>query len=134
MQKDKAKVLMAAAGVPVAHGHAWSTGSTLRPRTRCWPPPLRAQARSTRDRRSGVIIVRERAQPSARRRSVGRTGRIDDLILAETFVAGRELTCAVIGDRALDVIDIVVEPPATSTTTTRNTPTGGSTHVLSGQS
>ena len=54
----------------------------------------------------GVIIVKEdRTHPPQE------LGRADwphgELVLAETFVAGRELTCAVMGDRPLGVIDIL---------------------------
>jgi D-alanine-D-alanine ligase len=53
----------------------------------------------------GVIIVRDgRAHPPQQ------VGRADwgygDEILAESYVAGRELTCAVMGDKALGVIEI----------------------------
>ncbi len=37
-------------------------------------------------------------------------------VLCERYIAGKELTCAVMGDRALDVIEIV---PTTNSTTTR---------------
>ncbi|MFX5813182.1 D-alanine--D-alanine ligase, partial [Acinetobacter baumannii] len=32
---------------------------------------------------------------------------LDETVLVEPFIAGRELTCAVMGDRALAVIEIV---------------------------
>ena len=54
----------------------------------------------------GVIIVKE--DRAIRRRSSARDDwPHGDMVLAENFVAGRELTCAVMGDRALGVIDIV---------------------------
>ena len=53
----------------------------------------------------GVVIVKEdRAHPP---QEVGRDDwPYGDRLLAERFVAGKELTCAVIGDRALDIIEI----------------------------
>ena len=41
-----------------------------------------------------------------------------DRLLAERYIAGKELTCAVMGDKALDVIDIV--STSDSTTMKRN--------------
>jgi D-alanine-D-alanine ligase len=53
----------------------------------------------------GVLIVQEDHEhpPQELTRSDWAYG---DSLLAEKFVAGRELTCAVIGERALDVIEI----------------------------
>jgi len=53
----------------------------------------------------GVVIVKaDRAHPP---QEVGRADwPYGDRLLAERFVAGKELTCAVIGDRALDIIEI----------------------------
>jgi D-alanine-D-alanine ligase len=52
-------------------------------------------------------------------------------ILIERYIAGKELTCAVLGDRALDVIDIV---PATAFYDYEaKYAAGGSRHVLPAQ-
>jgi D-alanine-D-alanine ligase len=54
----------------------------------------------------GVFIVTENdPAPPAELSSPGWTH--GDLMLAEQFIAGRELTCAVMGDRPLDVIEIL---------------------------
>ena len=54
----------------------------------------------------GVFIVAENdPAPPAELSSPGWTH--GDLMLAEQFIAGRELTCAVMGDRPLDVIEIL---------------------------
>ncbi len=70
----------------------------------------------------GVIIVRDgRSHPP---QEVGRDDwGYGDEILAETYVAGRELTCAVMGDKALGVIEIS-RRRASGTTSTRSTPRG----------
>ena len=54
----------------------------------------------------GVIIVREhRSHPP---QELGREDwAFGDMMLVENYVAGRELTCAVMGDTPLGVIDIV---------------------------
>ena len=47
-----------------------------------------------------------------------------EMMLAEQFIAGRELTCAVMGDRPLDVIEIV-RRAAVGTIMRRNTQKAG---------
>lgn len=56
----------------------------------------------------GVVIVREEqsAPPQILASSEWKYG---DWVLVERYVAGRELTCAVVGDEALDVCEIVPE-------------------------
>jgi D-alanine-D-alanine ligase len=51
-----------------------------------------------------------------------------DMLLAEPFIAGKELTCAVMGDRALDVIEVV--PTARFYDYEAKYAPGGSTHLL----
>ena len=102
MQKDKAKLVMAAAGVPVAHGFTVNRFEAAK--RHVLPPPYVLKP-INEGSSVGVIIVKEdRTHPPQE------LGRADwphgDLVLAETFVAGRELTCAVMGDRPLGVIDI----------------------------
>ena len=53
----------------------------------------------------GVIIVREdRSHPP--QELLREDWAYGEKVLVESYVAGRELTCAVMGDRALGVIDI----------------------------
>jgi D-alanine-D-alanine ligase len=100
--KDKAKMVMAAAGVPVAPGKAVSRFEAARGHV--LPPPyvLKPVAEGSS---YGVFIVREGTSrpPQELLRPDWPYG---DLMLAEKYIAGRELTCAVMGDRALDVIEI----------------------------
>jgi D-alanine-D-alanine ligase len=125
MQKDKAKLLFAAAGVPVAHGvvvdrHAAAKEHVL-------PPPYVLKP-VNEGSSVGVIIVREgRSHPP---QELGR----DDwpygaTILAETFIAGRELTCAVMGETPLGVIDILSNVGDFYDYDAKYAQ-GGSTHVL----
>jgi D-alanine-D-alanine ligase len=53
------------------------------------------------------------------------------MILCEKFIAGKELTCAVLGDRALDVIDIV--PTSGFYDYDAKYVPGGSRHILPAQ-
>jgi D-alanine-D-alanine ligase len=125
MQKDRAKVVMAAAGVPVADGvtvrrHESASRHVL-------PPPYVVKP-VNEGSSVGVIIVKEdRSHPPQE------LSRPDwpygDLVLVEKYVAGRELTCAVMGDKALDIIDI---QPATGVFYDYDAKyaKGGSVHVL----
>ncbi len=103
MQKDKAKLVMAAAGVPVAHSLTVSRFEAAKHHV--LPPPYVLKP-VNEGSSVGVIIVREgRSHPP---QELGREDwAFGDEVLAETFVAGRELTCAVMGGRALGVIDVL---------------------------
>ncbi|MFO1148180.1 MAG: D-alanine--D-alanine ligase [Alsobacter sp.] len=102
MQKDRAKAVMAAAGVPVP------TGVTVHrleaARRHVLQPPYVVKP-VNEGSSVGVIIVREgRSHPP---QELGREDwAYGEIMLVENFVAGRELTCAVMGDRPLGVIDI----------------------------
>ena len=102
MRKDRAKVVLAAAGVPVAESVTIDRREAAR--RHVLPPPyvLKPIAEGSS---FGVVIVKEgRAHPP---QEVGREDwPYGDELLAERFVDGKELTCAVMGDRALGVIEI----------------------------
>ena len=53
----------------------------------------------------GVVIVPHGAERPTNAIAAG--GALDQIIMVERFIAGRELTCAVIGDFVTDVIEIV---------------------------
>jgi D-alanine-D-alanine ligase len=56
----------------------------------------------------GVLIVKEdQAHPPQQLYSS--EWAFGEMVMVERYVGGRELTCAVLGDRALDVIDIVTD-------------------------
>ncbi len=125
MQKDKAKLVMAAAGVPVAHGVTVDRFEAAK--RHALPPPYVLKP-VNEGSSVGVVIVGEgRSHPP---QEVGRADwTFGDRLLAETFVAGRELTCAVIDGKATDVIDI---RPATGLFYDYDAKyaKGGSIHVL----
>ncbi len=103
MQKDKAKVLLAAAGVPVAEGRVVSRFEAAR--THALTPPYVLKPINEGSSVGVIIVQAGRTHPP---QEIGREDWAHgEFVLAETFIAGRELTCAVMGDRALDVIDIV---------------------------
>ena len=55
----------------------------------------------------GVFIVTEEHRPSAAGAVPRRTGPMASACMCENYIPGKELTCAVMGDVALGVIEIV---------------------------
>ena len=102
MNKQMAKTVMVAAGLPVPRGKVVSRAEAAK--AHALPPPyvLKPIAEGSS---YGVFIVNEGQAhpPQELTRSDWKYG---EFLLAENFVAGRELTCAVMGDQALGVIDI----------------------------
>ncbi len=93
MRKDRAKVMMAAAGVPVAEGITLSRFDLAKKH----PMDVPYVAKPVADGSSfGVYIVKE-----GRNHPLEELARADwplaDEMLVERFIPGRELTCAVIG-------------------------------------
>jgi D-alanine-D-alanine ligase len=101
MHKTRAKDVMRAAGVPVAEHRLLTRRDALR--THAMEPPYVVKP-VTEGSSVGVVIVPPGAsEPPA---EIG-SGDPDEVVMAERYVAGRELTCAVIGDFVTDVIEIV---------------------------
>jgi D-alanine-D-alanine ligase len=125
MDKQRAKAVMATAGVPVPEGVIVQRSEAAA--RHILPPPYVVKPNSEGSS-VGVIIVREdRSHPP---QELGREDwAFGDEVLVEKFVPGRELTCAVMGDRALGVIDI---RPATGLFYDYDAKyaAGGSVHVL----
>lgn len=102
MQKDRAKDVMRAAGIPVPAGLTMHRLEVAKAHPMRPPYVVKPVSEGSS---VGVLIVNEDHErpPQELTRSDWDHG---DIVLVETFVAGRELTCAVIGDKPLDVIDI----------------------------
>jgi D-alanine-D-alanine ligase len=124
MNKPKAKVLFRSAGIPLAHDkvvdieHAASTHVIA--------PPYVIKPVSEGSS-VGVLIV----EAGANAPPFGLLEQRDiygDRVLVEAYVPGRELTCAVLGDVALGVIDI--QPAAGFYDYKAKYAPGGSVHVL----
>ena len=103
MQKDVAKVVMAAAGVAVPEGRVVSRREAAKGHPMQRPYVIKPIAEGSS---VGVFIVTEQHEhpPQELTREDWAFG---EQILVERYIPGKELTCAVIGDRALDVIEIV---------------------------
>lgn len=125
MRKDLAKVVLAAAGVPVPAGKTVSRFEAAKRHVVEPPYVLKPVSEGSS---FGVVIVHEgRSHPP---QEVGREDwPYGEWLVAERFVAGMELTCAVMGDRALPVIEIRTPQDVFYDYDSKYVP-GGSKHVL----
>jgi D-alanine-D-alanine ligase len=103
MQKDFSRTVFQAAGVPVAHGMVVSRLEAAR--THLLPPPyvIKPVAEGSS---VGVFIVTEQHThpPQELFRDDWAFG---DQVVVESYIAGKELTCAVVKDEPTAVIEIV---------------------------
>jgi D-alanine-D-alanine ligase len=128
MHKEKSKAIFRAAGLPVAESllvplEEVAAGHPMTP-----PYVVKPVAEGSS---VGVHIVLETANGPARavldeRKIFG------DHAMVERFIAGKELTCAVVGERPLGVIDIVSKSSSWYDYTAKYAP-GGSQHILPAQ-
>ncbi len=124
MQKDLAKVLFRAAGVPTPGGKLVSRTAAAREHVLERPYVLKPNSEGSS---VGVFIVTKAHEhpPQELTRADWEFG---ELVLAEPFIPGKELTCAVMGEEALGVIEIV--PTARFYDYEAKYAPGGSTHIL----
>ncbi len=103
MHKERAKEVMRAAGVPVAEGRVVARAEAAKSHVLPRPYVLKPV---TEGSSVGVFIVREdHTHPPQELNDPGWA--YGESLLAERFIPGRELTCAVMGDRTLGVTEIV---------------------------
>ena len=124
MQKDLAKVLFRAAGVPTPGGKLVSRMAAAREHVLERPYVLKPNSEGSS---VGVFIVTKAHEhpPQELTRADWEFG---EMVLAEPFIPGKELTCAVMGEEALGVIEIV--PTARFYDYEAKYAPGGSTHIL----
>jgi D-alanine-D-alanine ligase len=103
MQKEFAKQVMQAAGVPVPEGMVVTRAEAAAGHPMARPYVIKPVAEGSS---VGVFIVTEQHDhpPQELTRDDWSFG---DRLLVERYIAGKELTCAVMGDKSLDVIEIV---------------------------
>ena len=129
MHKERTRQIAKAAGVPVAEGRIVTRAEALK--THAMTPPYVAKPISEGSS-VGVVIVMEGANaPPAAIGQIPATPA--DEILIEKFVAGRELTCGVIGDRVTEIIDIVPAESLQFYDYEAKYAPGGSRHILPAQ-
>lgn len=102
MKKDRAKDVLRAAGVPVAHGV--TTDRTTAAQAHVIPPPYVVKPVSEGSSFGVLIVGADRLYPP--QELTRPDWAYGDEVLVEHYVGGRELTCAVIGEKAYDVIEI----------------------------
>ena len=127
MQKDLAKIMLKAAGVPVPEGMVVSRLEAAKRHLLPRPYVIKPIAEGSS---VGVFIVTDEHEhpPQELYREDWKFG---EQVLCERYIPGRELTCAVMGDRALDVIDIV--PTVKFYDYEAKYAPGGSKHILPAQ-
>jgi D-alanine-D-alanine ligase len=103
MQKDVAKTLFRAADVPVPEGLVASRFEIAKAHVMAPPYVIKPIAEGSS---VGVFLVTEQHSHPPQELTRGDWAYGDRLIV-EKYIPGKELTCAVMGDDALDVIEIV---------------------------
>ena len=102
MHKERAKDIMAKSGVPVAEARLLPRREALN--AHALPPPYVVKPVAEGSSVGVVIVAPDAEYPP---NSIAAGGDLDQIIMAERFIAGRELTCAVIGEFVTGVIEIV---------------------------
>jgi len=129
MHKERAKAALKAGGVPVAE-------SLVLPRleaAKAHPMKPPYVIKPVNEGSSvGVYIVREDQEHPPQELYATEWGHGDE-VMVERFIPGRELTCAVMGDEALDVIEICPAQKSAFYDYEAKYAAGGSDHVLPAQ-
>jgi D-alanine-D-alanine ligase len=124
MQKDYAKALFRAAGVPVAEDRVVSRFEAARAHVMTPPYVIKPIAEGSS---VGVFIVTEQ-HPNPPQELYRDDWAFGEMVMVERYIPGKELTCAVLGDRTLDVIEIM--PATRFYDYEAKYAAGGSKHVL----
>ncbi|HEY1979205.1 MAG TPA: D-alanine--D-alanine ligase [Xanthobacteraceae bacterium] len=124
MQKDYAKAMFRAAGVPVAEDRVVSRFEAARAHVMAPPYVVKPIAEGSS---VGVFIVTAQ-HPNPPQELYRDDWAFGEMVMVERYIPGKELTCAVLGDRALDVIEIV--PATRFYDYEAKYAAGGSKHVL----
>jgi len=127
MHKVYAKALFRAAGIAVAEDVVASRFDAAQRHLMAPPYVIKPIAEGSS---VGVFIVTEQ-HPHPPQELCRDDWTFGDAVLIERYIAGKELTCAVIGDRALDVTEIV--PATRFYDYEAKYAAGGSSHVLPAQ-
>ena len=129
MHKERAKAVWRTAGVPVAESLIVTRAEAAR--AHVMPPPYVIKP-PTEGSSVGVFIVREdHASPPQELHSADWT--LGEELMVERFIPGRELTCAVMGDEALGVIEIRPAQGLSFYDYESKYAPGGSDHILPAQ-
>ncbi len=125
MHKEAAKGAMQAADVPVANAKLVTRREALAEHV--LPPPYVVKPVAEGSSVGVVIVSKDAVSPP---QLIGENADLDEVVMVERYVPGRELTCAVFGDFVSDVIEILpAEGLAFYDFEAKYAP-GGSKHVL----
>ena len=126
MHKERAKIVLSQAGVAVADGKVVSRSEAAESHVIDPPYVIKPVAEGSS---VGVYMVRE-DQKHPPRELTSADWTLGEELLVERFIPGRELTCAVMGDTALGVIEILPAEGLTFYDYEAKYAPGGSKHVL----
>jgi D-alanine-D-alanine ligase len=101
MDKDRAKAILAVAGLPVAKGMLARRDDVRQAHPMAAPYVVKPNSEGSS---VGVYLVLEGANSPAQL-----SDDMPEIVLVEEYIAGRELTTSVLGDRALGVTDIITD-------------------------
>lgn len=102
MHKEAAKGAMAAAGVPVAEARLVTRREALAGHVMAPPYVVKPIAEGSS---VGVVIVSKDASHPPE--LIGKDADLEEVVMVERFIDGRELTCAVLGEFVSEVIEIL---------------------------
>jgi D-alanine-D-alanine ligase len=125
MHKERAKIVMAAAGVPVPKGKIVTR--TEAATAHVLPPPYVLKPVDEGSSVGVLIIKADQAHPP---QILTSSEWVYENLLAEEFIAGRELTCAVIDGMATEIIDILPAEGLQFYDYDAKYKEGGSRHIL----
>jgi D-alanine-D-alanine ligase len=103
IKKDVAKIVMASAGVAVPDGIVVSRQEAAK--SHVLPPPYVIKPIAEGSSVGVFIVTEDRSHPP--QELTRHDWPYGERLLCERYIAGKELTCAVLGDNALGVIEIV---------------------------
>jgi D-alanine-D-alanine ligase len=127
MQKDAAKVQLQAAGVPVAEGVTASRFEAAK--KHLLPPPYVIKPLAEGSSVGVFLVAKDQEHPP---QELSREDwAFGEMVLCERYIPGKELTCAVMGDKTFDVIEIL--PTVRFYDYEAKYAAGGSKHVLPAQ-
>lgn len=125
MHKERAKDVLRPAGVPVANAEVVTRKEALERHVIAPPYVVKPLAEGSS---VGVVIVGEGANGPPKLIAEG--GAMEESVMVERYIPGRELTCALIGEFVTEVVEIVPLKGLTFYDYEAKYAPGGSQHVL----
>ena len=125
MNKEKAKLVFKAEGIPVAEAVVTSRFEAAKEHV--LPPPYVVKPVAQGSSFGVIIVSADRSHPP--QELLRDDWPYGDIVMVETYIPGRELTVGVMGGKALDIIEVVPQGQAFYDFDSKYAP-GGSRHVL----